>query len=60
MEQKRYPLGATAAFGLEGVVAGELKRLGFADAKGFHGGASFQGTLTDAFLANLHLRCSHS
>ncbi len=58
MEQKRYPLGATAAFGLEGVVAGELKRLGFADAKGFHGGASFQGTLTDAFLANLHLRCA--
>jgi len=58
MDNTRYELGATAAFGLEGVVAGELKRLGFADAKGFNGGATFQGTLRDAFFANLHLRCA--
>lgn len=58
MEQRIFELGATAAFGLEGVVAGELKRLGYADAKGFHGGASFRGTLLDAFRANLHLRCA--
>ena len=50
-----YSLGATAAFGLEGVVAGELKRMGY-DAKGFHGGATFSGTLADAFRANLWLR----
>ena len=46
--KKTYHLGATAAFGLEGVVANELKRMGF-DAKGFHGGATFDGTLEDAF-----------
>lgn len=50
-----FHLGATAAFGLEGVVAGELKRMGF-DAKGFHGGATFDGTMEDAFRANLWLR----
>ena len=54
--EKKYNLGATAAFGLEGVVAGELKRMGFEDAKGFHGGATFTGTLADAFRANLWLR----
>ena len=35
-----FSLGATAAFGLEGVVANELKRLGY-EAKGFLGGAAF-------------------
>ncbi len=58
MEEKRLELGATAAFGLEGVVAGELKRLGYEDAKGFHGGATFRGSLTDAFRAGLNLRCA--
>ena len=53
--EKTYKLGATAAFGLEGIVAGELKRMGY-DAKGFHGGAYFDGTLSDAFSANLWLR----
>lgn len=52
---ENFQLGATAAFGLEGVVAGELKRLGY-EAKGFLGGASFSGTLEDAFRANLWLR----
>ena len=46
---------ATAAFGLEGVVAGELKRMGL-PAKAENGGARFEGTLMDAFRANLHLR----
>ena len=32
--KKTYHLGATAAYGLEGVVANELKRMGF-DAKGY-------------------------
>ena len=50
-----FSLGAPAAFGLEGVVANELKRLGY-EAKGFLGGAAFSGTLLDAFRANLWLR----
>ena len=49
---------ATAAFGLEGVVAAELKRLGMKDVKGEVGGARFRGSLTDAFLCNLRLRCA--
>ena len=52
----RYEFAATAAFGLEGVVARELRRLGYEDAKGFQGGATFSGTLLDAFRANLWLR----
>lgn len=50
-----YPFLATAAFGLEGVVAGELKRLGLA-AKAELGGARFTGEPLDAFRANLWLR----
>lgn len=46
---------ATAAFGLEGVAAGELKRLGLS-AQAESGGARFQGTLLDAYRANLCLR----
>lgn len=46
---------ATAAFGLEGVVANELKRLGIS-AKAEQGGARFSGSLAQAFEANLHLR----
>ena len=48
---------ATAAFGLEGVVAQELRRLGI-EARGENGGARFSGTLEDAMRANLHLRCA--
>ena len=48
---------ATAAFGLEGVVARELARLGL-DAKAENGGARFFGTFEDAFRANLHARCA--
>jgi len=49
---------ATAAFGLEGVVAAELKRLGMKDVKGEIGGARFVGSIEDAFLCNLRLRCA--
>ena len=49
---------ATAAFGLEGVVGAELKRLGMKDVKGEIGGARFTGSVEDAFLANLRLRCA--
>ena len=47
---------ATAAFGLEGIVAAELKRLGMKDVKAEIGGARFIGSMADAFLCNLRLR----
>lgn len=50
-----YPLIATAAFGLEGVVAGELNRLGL-PAGAEAGGARFAGEPLDAMRANLWLR----
>lgn len=50
-----YPFIATAAFGLEGVVAGELNRLGL-PARAELGGARFSGEPLDAMRANLWLR----
>lgn len=46
---------ATAAFGLEGIAANELKRMGIA-AKAENGGARFDGSLLDGYRANLCLR----
>ena len=46
---------ATAAFGLEGLVARELRALG-CPADAINGGAAFHGTLEDAMRANLCLR----
>jgi len=46
---------ASAAFGLEGVVAAELKRMGLSS-KAEQGGARFYGSYEDAFRANLWLR----
>lgn len=46
---------ATAAFGLEGVAANELRRMGLS-AKGEQGCARFTASLEDAFRANLLLR----
>lgn len=48
---------ATAAFGLEGIVARELERLHI-PAKAENGGARFTATLEDAMRANLWLRCA--
>ena len=50
-----YTFLATAAFGLEGVAANELKRMEIA-ARAENGGARFEGTLLDAYKANLCLR----
>lgn len=47
---------ATAAFGLEGIVAAELKRLGMRDVQAQNGGAVFTGRPSDAFRACLWLR----
>jgi putative N6-adenine-specific DNA methylase len=52
------PWLATAAFGLEGVVARELRALGFADARAENGGARFTAAPQDALRANLWLRCA--
>lgn len=49
---------ATAPFGLEGVVADELRELGFENVKAQTGGAVFAGDLSDALRANLWLRCA--
>lgn len=56
MDFQNLTLFATAAFSLEGLVAAELRRLGFEDAKAELGGARFIGSLSDAFLACLRLR----
>ena len=53
----QYEWIATAAFGLEGVVARELEHLGL-KAKAENGGARFSGTFHDAMRANLWLRCA--
>ena len=53
----QYEWIATAAFGLEGVVAHELERLNI-PAKAENGGARFTATFEDAMRANLWLRCA--
>ena len=58
METNLYPCIATAAFGLEGVVASELKQLGFGDVKAESGGARFRADPEGMLLANLRLRCA--
>lgn len=58
MNFDQLTLFATAAFGLEGVVAAELKRLGMQNVRGELGGARFTGSLRDAFFCNLRLRCA--
>ena len=47
---------ATAAFGLEGVVARELRGLGLTGVRAENGGAHFFAAPADAFRANLWLR----
>ncbi len=53
-----YPMIATAAFGLEGIVAGELRRLGLQNVRAENGGARFDATAEQIFLCNLRLRCA--
>jgi len=56
--QNCYEWIATAAFGLEGVVARELRGLGLEDVHAGNGGARFAASSLDAFRANLWLRCA--
>mgnify|MGYP000636900940 FL=1 len=55
---KKINLIATAAFGLEAVVARELHDLGYADTECRNGEVRFTGTLEDIARTNLWLRCS--
>lgn len=56
MEQEMIQGMATAAFGLEGLVASELKRLQIQTAAPVQGGVPFIGNLEQFYLANLRLR----
>lgn len=56
MNPESLQLFATAAFGLEGPVSGELKRLGMKNTVPDIGGVRFTGSVADAFLCNLRLR----
>lgn len=58
MDFSKQTFIATAAFGLEGIVGSELKRLQMQDVSAFPGGARFTGSITDAFRANMLLRCA--
>ncbi len=53
-----YEWMAVSAFGLEGAIAGELRRLGLSDVRSENGFVRFRGTLTDGYRCNLSLRFS--
>lgn len=53
---ERHALIATAPFGLEGLVADELRALGMQNVRAQGGGATFDGDASDIFRANLWLR----
>ena len=53
-----YELIATATFGVESIVAHELKGLGYSDARAENGRVFFAGDAKDIARANLALRCA--
>jgi putative N6-adenine-specific DNA methylase len=53
-----YELIATSAFGLESVVADELRTLGYAALQVENGRVTFGGNAHDIARCNLHLRCA--
>ena len=48
---------ASAAFGLEGLVAGELRRMNFPEVRTENGGVRFRASMEQVFRCNLFLRC---
>jgi putative N6-adenine-specific DNA methylase len=54
----QYKITATAAFGLESVVARELKNLGYKNLTTENGRVSFTGDKTDIARCNIWLRCA--
>ncbi len=51
-------LYAASAFGLEGLISAELKRIGMKNVIADNGGVFFSGNLEDAFICNLRTRFS--
>ena len=51
-------LYAASAFGLEGLISAELKRIGMKNVIADNGGVFFTGNLEDAFICNLRTRFS--
>lgn len=49
---------APCLFGIEGILAGEMKRLHFEDVSAMDGRVSFTGTVSDIARANIELRCA--
>ena len=54
--ESRFVCQASAAFGLEGLVAEELRDLGMSDVSAENGGVRFSASLPDIFRCNLSLR----
>ena len=54
--ESRFVCQASAAFGLEGLVAEELRNLGMSDVAAENGGVRFSASLSDIFRCNLSLR----
>lgn len=54
----RYNLIATSAFGIESVLAGELRDLGYQDLKIENGKVEFTGDVRDIVRCNIWLRCA--
>ncbi len=55
-ENGDFPAFASSAFGLEGLVAAELRRLGMRDVQAENGGVRFTASAEDLFRCNLRLR----
>ncbi len=58
MDNQIFHFTAASAFGLEGAISGELKRLQMKQVKAENGFVRFQGSLLDAYKCNLSLRFS--
>ena len=58
LPDQEYYCAAASAFGLEGAISGELKRLGMHQIKPEIGFVRFLGTVYDVFRCNLRLRFS--
>ena len=56
--QEKLSCLASAAFGLEGLVAAELRELGMTDVKSENGGVRFLASVEELFLCNLKLHFS--
>ena len=55
---KKITLIASATMGLEGIIANELKNLGYERINAFNGKVEFEGTYKDICRANINLRCA--